>query len=66
MEVPRHETGSVCTTPLFVLAPGKSDTLQQTVRPRFFPGIYRFWDEVEWPLNGARITIVSNEFQIEQ
>jgi hypothetical protein len=65
LKVQRHEPGSVCTLPLYTMQPGGSASLLQAVRPTMPSGVYRFRDEVEWPLEDGRITIVTNEFRIE-
>ena len=56
---------AACTTQLDILQPGESAFGLQPVYPFLDSGVYRFRDQVEWPI-GHRVELVSNAFRIEQ
>ena len=64
--VQRFPPGLVCTEQLNILQPGESAFGLQIVYPFLDSGIYRFRDQVEWPLSNGRVELISNGFSIAQ
>lgn len=63
--IERHP-GIDCTLPQGILDPGASVSELQPIGPWMPSGVYRFRDEVEWPLGGESHTVISNEFRIDR
>ncbi len=64
--VQRYPQDTDCIAPLYVLQPGESTFGVQIVYPFLDSGIYRFRDQVEWPLSNGRVELISNGFSIAQ
>ena len=62
--VQRFPPGLVCTDQLNILRPGESAFGLQIVYPFLDSGIYRFRDQVEWPLSNGRVEVISDGFRI--
>lgn len=60
----RMPENTACAAMLRLLKPGEAVTETQPVHPFIQPGVYRFRDEVEWPVSGDRFTVISNGFSI--
>jgi len=65
--VQRYPQNTGCILPLYHLPPGESALGVQIVYSFIESGVYRFRDQVDWPLgNYGRVEIVSNAFRIAQ
>ena len=62
--VQRLPEGAGCTGELNRLPPGESAFGLQLVYPFIDSGVYRFRDQVEWPLGSSLVEVVSNTFRI--
>lgn len=62
--VNRFPPNTACISILLALPPKQTATAFQPIFEWITPGVYRFRDEVEWPLPGRRVTLVSNTFRI--
>ena len=62
----RFPEGTACTTQLLRLPPGESALGVQIVYSFLDSGIYRFRDQVEWPLSNGRVELISDGFSIAQ
>ncbi|GIW52013.1 MAG: hypothetical protein KatS3mg081_1368 [Gemmatimonadales bacterium] len=54
----------LCPGVLLVLNPGQAATESQPIFDFMEPGVYRFRDKVEWPLNDGRVPIQTAPFEI--
>ena len=63
--VQRLPEGAACTTQGLILRPGESAFGLQPVYPFIDSGVYRFRDQIEWPI-GDRVEVVSNTFRIAE
>ena len=64
--VQRFPQNTFCTDQLSILQPGESAFGLQIVYPFLDSGIYRFRDQVEWPLSNGRVELISDGFSIAQ
>ena len=64
--VQRFPEGTACTMQLSTLRPGESTFGRQLIYPFIDSGVYRFPDQVEWPLRSGLVEVISNAFSITQ